>query len=90
MRVIFMGTPDFAAGILEALVEAQADIVLVVTQPDRKRGRGKETGVSAVKECALRLGLNVFQPERIRDPEAVRVIRELSPDIIVVSAFGQI
>ncbi len=90
MRLIFIGTPDFSVRPLERIRESGEDIVLVVTQPDRKKGRGKETGVSAVKECALRLGLNVFQPERIRDPEAVRVIRELSPDIIVVSAFGQI
>ena len=90
MRLIFMGTPDFSVRPLERIYESGEDIVLVVTQPDRKKGRGKETGAGAVKECALRLGLNVFQPEKVKDPEAVRVIRELSPDIIVVSAFGQI
>ncbi len=90
MRVIFMGTPDFAAGILEALVEAQTDIVLVVTQPDRVKGRGKSIAMSDVKETALKHSLPVFQPERIREAGAVEKIRELKPDIIVVAAFGQI
>ncbi len=90
MRIIFMGTPDFSVSALESLKEAGEDVVLTVTQPDRAKGRSGKPGMSPVKECALKLGLKVFQPEKIRDPEAVKVIRDLSPDLIVVSAFGQI
>ena len=90
MRVIFMGTPDFAAVILEALVQAKTEIVLVVTQPDRVKGRGKSVAMSDVKECALKYSLPVFQPEKVRVKEAVEKIGLLKPDIIVVAAFGQI
>ena len=90
MRVIFMGTPDFAAEILEALVEEKTEIVLVVTQPDRLKGRGKTVAMSDVKETALKSSLPVFQPEKIREAGAVEKIRELKPDIIIVAAFGQI
>ncbi|MBO6137365.1 MAG: methionyl-tRNA formyltransferase [Lachnospiraceae bacterium] len=90
MHVIFMGTPDFAARILEKLAEENTDIALVVTQPDRVKGRGKSVAMSDVKETALKYSIPVFQPERIREPEAVQKIREIKPDIIVVAAFGQI
>ena len=66
MRVIFMGTPDFAVGTLEALCEAGHEVVLVVTQPDKPKGRGKNVQFSPVKECALAHGLEIFQPKRIR------------------------
>lgn len=90
MRVIFMGTPDFAVGTLEAVLEAGHEVALVVTQPDKPKGRGKTMQYSPVKECALRHGVEVFQPDRIRREEHVRHLREYGPEIIVVAAFGQI
>ena len=69
MRVIFMGTPDFSVGTLEALIEAGHEIVLAVTQPDKPRGRGKEMQYSPVKEAALAHDIPVYQPQRIRDAE---------------------
>ncbi len=90
MRIVFMGTPDFASSALKGLVEAGNEVVLAVTQPDRPKGRGKETAMSAVKECALHYGIEVFQPEKVKEEEAVRKIRDASPDLIVVAAFGQI
>lgn len=90
MRVVFMGTPEFAVPSLKALVEAGMDVVGVVTQPDRPRGRGKKVLPSAVKEAALELGLPVFQPVRLRDESSVRELEDLKPDVIVVTAFGQI
>ena len=90
MNVVFMGTPDFAVGTLEALIAAGHSIRLVVTQPDKARGRGNKVSYSPVKEAALKHGLPVFQPKRIRDPEAVDRLRDCTADVIVVVAFGQI
>ncbi len=90
MKIVFMGTPDFAAAVLEALAEAGETVALVVTQPDREKGRGKELAISDVKRSALAHGFPVFQPERIKRPEAVERLKEVSPDLIVVAAFGQI
>ncbi|MCR4896820.1 MAG: methionyl-tRNA formyltransferase [Lachnospiraceae bacterium] len=90
MRLIFMGTPDFAVGSLESLIAAGHEIALVVTQPDRAKGRSDKLVFSPVKECALRHGLEVFQPEKVKTPEAVEVLRGVAPDLIVVAAFGQI
>lgn len=90
MRIVFMGTPAFAARSLRALKEAGHDIVLVLTQPDREKGRGKKIQMSPVKELALEYGLEVFQPQRIKAPEAVERLRECGADIFVVAAFGQI
>lgn len=90
MGIVFMGTPDFSVGALEKLHSAGEDIVLAVTQPDRQRGRGKEVSFSPVKECALKLGIEVFQPEKLRDEEAIARIAETDPEFIIVSAFGQI
>ena len=90
MKIVFMGTPDFAAGILEAVIKAGYEVVGVVTQPDRPKGRKKEPAPCPVKETALRAGLRVFQPARARNPEAVREIAEMEPDLIIVAAFGQI
>ena len=69
MRVVFMGTPDFAVGTLEAIAAAGHEIPGVVTQPDKQRGRGKQIQPTPVKEAALRLGLPVYQPAKVRDPE---------------------
>ena len=90
MRVVFMGTPDFAVGVLAALADAGYEMAGVVTQPDRPRGRKKEILPGPVKEEALRRGIPVLQPVRVRRPEAVEEIRALKPDLIVVAAFGQI
>ena len=90
MRVVFMGTPDFAEASLERLIEDGFDICAVYTQPDKARGRGMQTSFSPVKECALAHGIPVFQPTTFRDPESVKQLRDLSPDIIAVVAYGKI
>lgn len=90
MRIVYMGTPEIAAVILRRLLEAKYEVVLAVTQPDRPKGRGKVLAQSPVKELAVAWGVPVFQPEKVRLPEAVQVIREAEPDMIVVAAFGQI
>lgn len=96
MKIVYMGTPDFSVGALEALLEAGHEITAVVTQPDRPKGRGssgkqgQEAQYSPVKRCALSHGIPVFQPERIKRPEAVERLREFPADIYVVAAFGQI
>jgi methionyl-tRNA formyltransferase len=90
MKIVFMGTPDFAAGALESLVQAGHEILLVVTQPDRPRGRSGQPQPSPVKECAMRHDIPVFQPERIRRPEAVAELEKYPADPFVVAAFGQI
>lgn len=90
MKVIFMGTPDFAVGTLEALIAAGHDVVLAVTQPDKPKGRGKHLQFPPVKEAARAHGIEVFQPGRIREPECIGRLRTFQADIIVVAAFGQI
>ena len=90
MKIIFMGTPDFAASALEKIVEAGHEITLVVTQPDKPKGRSGELQVSDVKACALKHGFPVFQPERIKLPENVAYLKNYEADIYVVAAFGQI
>ena len=90
MKVVFMGTPDFAVGALEAIIRAGHEVVAVVTQPDKPKGRSGQMQFSPVKECALKYGLPVFQPERIKRPEAVEVLRGYDAQIFVVAAFGQI
>ncbi|MCI8483020.1 MAG: methionyl-tRNA formyltransferase [Lachnospiraceae bacterium] len=90
MKVIFMGTPDFSVGTLEKLLEAGHEIALVVTQPDKPKGRGKSMQFPPVKEAALAHDLEVYQPRRVRDPECVEYLRQKAADIIVVVAFGQI
>ncbi len=90
MNVIFMGTPDFAVGTLNALIDAGHEVVLVVTQPDKPKGRGKNLQYPPVKECALSHGIEVFQPQRVREPENVSRLQRYEADIIVVAAFGQI
>ena len=90
MRVIFMGTPDFSVGTLEALIKAGHEIVLAVTQPDKPKGRGKAMQFPPVKEAALEHNIEVFQPRRVREPECVEYLRTFNADLIVVVAFGQI
>jgi methionyl-tRNA formyltransferase len=90
MRCVFLGTPAFAVPALEALVAAGHDIVSVVTQPDRPRGRGQQLSTSPVKETALRHALAVYQPERIRRPEAIAELAALAPDVMIVVGYGQI
>lgn len=90
MKVIFMGTPDFAVGALQAIIDAGHEVVLVVTQPDKEKGRGKEVSFTPVKECALAAGIEVFQPVKIKEAEAVEKLRSYDADIFVVAAFGQI
>lgn len=85
-----MGTPEFAATSLEAILNANFDVVGVVTQKDKAQGRGLKTVFSPVKSLAVEKGLKLFQPQRARDPEFVNEIRELNPDIIVTAAYGQI
>lgn len=89
LRVIYLGTPDFAVPGLERLVQGGYDVAGVVTQPDRPRGRGQKPGVSPVKACALKLGLPVHQPERVADPAFIEAVRALAPEAMVVVAFGQ-
>lgn len=90
MKIIFMGTPDFAVNTLEALIQKGHEVTCVVTQPDKPKGRGKSVQFSPVKECALSHQLPVFQPVRIREEEAVQELFSYAADIIVVVAFGQI
>ena len=90
MRIVFMGTPEFAVPSLKALVQANHEICGVFTQPDKPKNRGMKLQISPVKECALSAGLPVFQPEKMRDGEALAILRELRPDLIAVAAYGQI
>jgi len=90
MRLVFLGTPAFAVPTLERMAAAGHSLLAVVTQPDRPRGRGQNPAPPPVKEAALRLGLPVYQPERIRRPEAVEYLRALAPDAMVVVGYGQI
>ena len=91
MRIVFMGTPDFAAASLEKLIEKQYDVVGVFTQPDRPAGRGMELRPTPVKALALAHSLPVFQPEKLRgNAEALETLRALAPDIVVVVAYGKI
>ena len=90
MKIVFMGTPDFSVPVLEALVKAGHQVEAVVTQPDKPKGRGKAVLMTPVKEKAMELGIPVYQPVKVREPEFVEVLKELKPDVMVVVAFGQI
>ena len=90
MRIVFMGTPDFAVGSLAALAECGIyEIVGVVTQPDRPKGRGNKMLMTPVKEYAISKGYEVYQPQKVKTPEFVQILRDMQPDLIVVAAFGQ-
>lgn len=90
MKIIFMGTPDFAAASLEALINSKHEVLAVVTQPDKPKGRKGELTSSPVKLIALEKGIEVYQPLKVRDEEFIETIRSYKPDVIVVVAFGQI
>lgn len=90
MKIIFMGTPDFAAASLERLIASEHEILGVVTQPDKPKGRKGELTPPPVKTIAVENGLKVYQPVKVREAEFVNIIRDYNPDVIVVIAFGQI
>ena len=91
MKVIFMGTPDFSVGTLEALIEAGHEVALVVTQPDKPKGRGMKMVASPVKEYAIEKNLQVYQPIKVRNnPEFLEEVKKLNPDLICVVAYGKI
>ena len=90
MKLVFMGTPDFAVGTLQEIVKAGHEVVGVVTQPDRPKGRGKNLQPTPVKAAAQELGLTIYQPKSIKAPEFVETLRQLQPEAIVVVAFGQL
>ena len=90
MRIVFMGTPDFSVPVLESLVKGGHDVIGVVTQPDKPKGRGKAVLMTPVKEKALELKIPVYQPNKVREPEFMEELKKLNPDIIVVVAFGQL
>ncbi|MGI6012829.1 MAG: methionyl-tRNA formyltransferase [Oscillospiraceae bacterium] len=90
MRIVFMGTPDFAVASLQRLIDDGYDVVGVFTQPDKPRNRGMKLSFSPVKELAVQAGIPVFQPEKMRDGTALRQMQSLEPDLIVVVAYGRI
>lgn len=91
MKIVFMGTPDFAVPTLEALIRGGHQVAAVVTQPDKPKGRGKAVLMTPVKEKAMEYGIPVYQPARVKqDDEFFQVLKALSPDAVVVTAFGQI
>ncbi len=90
MRIVFMGTPDFAAASLKKLIDEKYDIAAVFTQPDKPRGRGMSMSFSPVKELALSSGIPVYQPAKLRDGTATELVKNLAPDILVVVAYGRI
>ena len=90
MKIVFMGTPDLAAEVLDTMMKSGCEVTLAVTQPDRPKGRGRGVIRTPVHECADKWGITVFSPERVKRPEAVQRLREEAPDLIVVAAFGQI
>src|SRR5580658_1726001 len=90
MKLVFLGTPAFAVPTLERIVAAGHHVMAVFTQPDRPKGRGQKNAMPPVKDAALRLGLPVHQPERIRRPEVIEVLRAMAPEAMVVVGYGQI
>jgi len=90
MRIVFMGTPDFASASLQKLLDEKFNVVGVFTQPDKPKGRGMEMSFSPVKEIALKYNLPVFQPAKMRDGTALEMVKSLEPDILVVVAYGRI
>lgn len=90
MKIVFMGTPDFAVGAMEALLEAGHEITLAVTQPDKAKGRSGQLQAPPVKECALKHHIPVLQPRRIKTPEAMAELKKYEADVYIVAAFGQI
>ena len=89
MKAVFMGTPEFAVPTLQALIDHH-EVLAVVTQPDKQRGRGKKMQFPPVKEKAVEYDIPVYQPQRARDEEFIEELKNLNPDVIVVVAYGQI
>ena len=87
MKIVFMGTPDFAVPALEALEKSGHQVIAVVTQPDKPKGRSRTMSMSPVKEKALELGIPVYQPVKVRDEAFIQILKELAPEAIVVAAF---
>ena len=90
MKIIFFGTLDFAAGALQALLDSGHTVTAVVTQPDKAKGRSKTPVYSPVKECAVKAGIPVLQPTRVKSPDSVEALRAYEADVFIVAAFGQI
>ncbi len=90
MKLLFMGTPDFAATVLEKLLASGHELIGVVTQPDKQKGRGHEVAFSPVKELALKHEIPIYQPLKVKEEAFLQTVRELAPEVIVVAAFGQI
>ena len=90
MKILFMGTPDFAAETLEAMVNADLDVAGAVSQPDKPKGRGHKLAPTAVKTAAEKHGIKVYQPEKLRNGELMPVLDEIKPELIVVAAYGKI
>lgn len=90
MKIVFMGTPDFAVGALQALLKDGYQVTAVVTQPDKAKGRSGQLQPTPVKECAQKYGIPVLQPRRIKAPEAIEELKKYEADVYVVAAFGQI
>ena len=90
MKIVYMGTPDFAVPPLAALVENGYEVTAVITQPDKPKGRGKTLMPTPVKEEARKHEIPVYQPAKVRDPEFLETLQKLEPDMIIVAAFGQI
>lgn len=90
MRIIYMGTPDFAVPTLETLIQSKHEVIAVITQPDKPKGRGKAMQFPPVKEKALEYGIPVYQPVKVREPAFIEQMKEWEPDAIVVAAFGQL
>lgn len=90
MRILFMGTPDFAVETLQALIDSEHEVIGVVTQPDKPKGRGGKMQFTPVKEAAVQADIPVYQPQRVRDDDFVETLKKMAPDVMVVVAFGQI
>ena len=90
MKAVFMGTPDFSVPVLDALVKAGHEVLAVVTQTDKPKGRGKEMQPTPVKEAALKHNIPVYQPLKVREEEFVEKLKEMNPEVIVVVAYGQV
>ena len=90
MKIVFMGTPDLAATVLDKLIQSEHEILAVVTQPDKPKGRGKQVQYTPVKELALKYHIPVYQPHKVKEEEFLKKLKEINPECIVVAAFGQI
>lgn len=90
MKTIFMGTPDFSVPTLEALIKSKHEVIAVITQPDKPKGRGKKLVYTPIKEVAISNNIDVYQPNKVKNKEFIEIIKKLNPDVIIVVAFGQI